>query len=269
MRSLRLAGAILVLVVSATAITAQERVARAPTATNQAAKVSQGQAAMDRAAAAQKYIFIFFYAGQDSHTSTMKGVFDTAMAKMTDRADAMVISVADPAEKPIVDKFSVRGAPMPLVLAIAPTGAATRAFPKQFEESQFQQAFVSPCTAKCMRAIQDRHLILLCVQNDRTRFNQEATRGVEAFKADPQYARATEVVVLNPADNAEQHFLTDLQVDPRTTTAVTVLVTPPGAPVAYFEGAVTKEQIAAKVKSAQSGCCPGGKCGPGGCGPKK
>ena len=88
----------------------------------------------------------------------MKGVFDTAMAKMTDRADATVIYVADPAEKPIVDKFGVRGAPMPLVLAIAPTGAATRAFPKQFEESQFQQAFVSPCTAKCMRAIQDRRI---------------------------------------------------------------------------------------------------------------
>ena len=104
--------------------------------------------------------------------------------------------VADPAEKPIVDKFGVRGAPMPLVLAIAPTGAATRAFPKQFDEAQFQQAFVSPCTAKCMRAIQDRHLILLCVQNGKTQFNQEAMQGVEAFKADPQYAKGTEVVTL-------------------------------------------------------------------------
>ena len=55
----------------------------------------------------------------------MKGVFDTAMAKMTDRADAMAINIGDPAEKPIVDKFGARGAPMPVVLAIAPTGAAT------------------------------------------------------------------------------------------------------------------------------------------------
>ena len=116
---------------------------------------------------------------------------------------------------------------MPVVLAIAPTGAATKAFPKQFDEAQLQQAFVSPCTAKCMRAIQDRHSILLCVQNDKTQFNQEAMQGAEAFKADPQYAKGIEIIVLNPADEAEQHFLADLQVDPGTTTAVTVLVMPP------------------------------------------
>ena len=175
------------------------------------------------------------------------------MAKMTDRADAMAIHVADPAEKPIVDKFGVRGAPMPLVLAIAPTGAATRAFPKQFDEAQLQQAFVSPCTAKCMKVIQDQHMILICVQNGKTQFNQEAMQGVKAFKADPQYSKATEVVMLDPADTAEQQFLTALQVDPRTTTAVTVLVTPPGAPVARFAGAVTEEQIAAKIKEAAIG----------------
>ena len=126
----------------------------------------------------------------------MNGVFQAAMAKMTDRANAIAIYVADPAEKPIVDKFGVRGAPMPLVLAIAPTGAATRAFPRQFDEAQLQQAFVSPCTAKCMKAIQDRHSILLCVQNDKTQFNQEAMQGVEAFKADPQYTKGTEIVML-------------------------------------------------------------------------
>ena len=158
---------------------------------------------------------------------------------------------------------------MPLVLAIAPTGAATRAFPKKFDEAQLQQAFVSPCTAKCMKAIQDSHLILLCVQNGKTQFNEEAMQGVTEFKADPQYSATTEVVKLNPTDKAEEPFLKALEVDPQTATAVTLLVAPPGSPVARFAGAVTKDQIAAKLASAQSGCCPGGKCGPGGCGPKR
>ena len=131
--------------------------AAVPTA-GSATSVSRGTTALEKAAKDNKYLFIFFFAGQDAHTGAMNGVFQTAMAKMTDRADAMAIYVADPAEKPIVDKFGVRGAPMPLVLAIAPTGAATRAFPRQFDEAQLQQAFVSPCTAKCMRAIQDRHI---------------------------------------------------------------------------------------------------------------
>jgi hypothetical protein len=224
------------------------------------AAASPGAAAIAKAAKANKYLFIFFYTGQDSQTATMNGVFQTAMAKMTDRADSTAIYAADPAEKAIIDKFAVRGAPMPLVLAIAPTGAATRAFPKKFEEAQLQEAFVSPCTAKCMKAIQDRQSILLCVQNGKTQSSQEAMQGVEAFKADPQYTKGTEIVVLNPADNAEQPFLKALQVDPQTTTAVTLLVTPPGAPVARFAGAVTKGEIEAAVKAAQSSCGPGCSC---------
>ena len=106
----------------------------------------------------------------------------------------------------------------------------------------------------------DRHTVLLCVQNGKTQFNEEAIQGVEAFKADPQYTKGTDIVMLNPNDDAEQPFLKALQVDPRTTAAVTLLVMPPGAPVARFTGAVTKPQIEAKVKEAASSCGPGCSC---------
>jgi len=221
---------------------------------------SRATVALKAAAKHNKYLFIFFFDKEDQQTSTMKAVLQKAVAKMTDRADSLAINVMDPAEKPIVDKFRARGAPMPLVLAIAPTGAATKAFPKKFDAAQLQQAFVSPCTAKCMRAIQDRHSILLCVQNDKTQFNKEAMEGAKAFKADPKYAKGTEIIMLNPADKAEQRFLKDLQVDPKTTRAVTVLVMPPGAPVARFTGAVTKDEITDAVTAAQSSCGPGCNC---------
>jgi len=225
-----------------------------------APSASRATAALKTAAKHDKYLFIFFFDKEDAQTSTMKAVFQKAMAKMTDRADSMTINVMDPAEKPIVDKFRARGAPMPLVLAIAPTGAATKAFRKKFAEAQLQQAFVTPCTAKCMRAIQYRHSILLCVQNGKTQFNKEAMEGAKAFKADPKYTKGTEIIMLNPADKAEQRFLKDLQVDPKTTRAVTVLVMPPGAPVARFTGAVTKDDITDAVTAAQSSCGPGCNC---------
>jgi hypothetical protein len=224
------------------------------------AAASPGVAAIEKAAKDNKYVFIFFFAGQDTNTGAMYGVFQTAMKKLTDRADSIAIHVASAAEKPIIDYYGVRGAPMPLVLAIAPTGAATRAFPKTFNEAQFQQAFVSPCTATCMRAIQDRRSILLCVQSDKTQFNKEAMQGVKAFQADPQYTKGTEIVTLNPADEVEQSFLKALQVDPRTPVAVTLLVTPPGAPVARFTGAVSKGQIEAGLKQAQTSCGPNCNC---------
>lgn len=250
----------LLAVVLAVGIAGSAARAAAPNEGAAATAASPGAIALEKAAKDNKYVFVFFYAAKDTNTDAMYGVLQTAMAKMTDRANSMAIYVADPAEKPIIDKLGVRGAPMPLLLAIAPTGAATRAFPKKFDEAQLQQAFVTPCTAKCMRAIQDRHSILLCVQSDKTQANQEAMQGVEAFKADPQYTKGTEIITLNPADSAEQPFLKALQVDPQTPAAVTLLVTPPGAPVARFAGAVTKDQIEAAVKAAQTSCGPGCSC---------
>jgi hypothetical protein len=258
---MRLPAMLLVVAMLALWAGSQAALAVPPTAVGSAqAAASPGAAAIEKAAKDNKYVFIFFFAGQDTNTGAMYGVFQTAMKKLTDRADSMAIHVASAAEKPIIDYYGVRGAPMPLVLAIAPTGAATRAFPKTFNEAQLQQAFVSPCTATCMRAIQDRRSILLCVQSDKTQFNQEAMQGVKAFQADPQYTKGTQIVTLNPADEAEQSFLKALQVDARTPVAVTLLVTPPGAPVARFTGAVTKGQIEAGLKQAQTSCGPNCNC---------
>ena len=222
---------------------------------------SPASAALKKAAKHDKYLFVFFIQdAEDQQTRSMKAVLEKAMAKLADRADSIAVNVMDPAEKPIIERFRARGAPMPMVLSIAPTGAPTKAFPKKFDAADLQQAFVSPCTAKCMRAIYDQRSILLCIQNDKTKENKEALAGAKEFKNDPKYTKGIEIIMLNPADKAEQRFLKDLEVDPRTEMAVTVLVMPPGAPVAHFTGALTKEAIETAVTAAQSNCPPGCKC---------
>ena len=187
------------------------------------------------------------------------------MNKWAESTNSIGVNVTDPNEKLVVDKFGVSRAPMPLVVALAPNGAITKGFPVKFDENQLREGFVSPCTAKCLKCLQDRKLVLLCVQNEKTQFTQAAMSAAQNFKADARYAKATEIVALNPEDQAEAAFLQDLKVDPRTSQAVTVVLAPPGQPVASFVGAVTKDQIVAKV---QAGPCAGGKCGPGGCCPK-
>lgn len=73
--------------------------------------------------------------------------------------------------------------------------------------------------------------------------------------------------MLDPADPAEASFLASLKVSPTTDKAITVLLAPPGNPVATFVGGVSTAAIVAKVTDAKSGCCPDGKCGPGQCCP--
>ena len=48
-----------------------------------------------------------------------------------------------------------------------------------------------------------------------------------------------------------------------------MFLAPPGSMIGKFDGTATKQQLVAKLVSAQSNPCAGGKCGPGGCGPKK
>ena len=229
-------------------------------------KTGGGMAAMEKAAEAKKYLFALFRKEEDSQTSAMRAVLEEVMEEVADKADSVEVNVTASSEKAIVDKFGLDRAPMPLILAIAPNGAITGGFPTEVEKQKLLDAFASPCTEKCMKQLQDNRLVFLCVQNGKTKSNDEALKGVREFKADARFAQATEIVMLDPTDTAEAGFLKDLQIDPKTETAVTVFLAPPGMPVAMYEGATNKDELVATLQKASSACGPGG-CGPGGCGP--
>jgi hypothetical protein len=121
-----------------------------------------------------------------------------------------------------------------------------------------------------LKALQDRKLVLACVVDQINPQDPVAIpQGVEDFRADAKYGPATEIVFVNARDEGEATFMKDFQVDPRSPKPVIVFLAPPGAMIGKFNGTTTKQQLVAKLVSAQSNSCAGGKCGPGGCGPKK
>jgi hypothetical protein len=268
--SVVIVGVVMAVCVSTTV--GQDRVARTSTGASQAAvnNPSQAQAAIAQAAAANKFMFIFFWKDQNQQTDKVWNILQPTVAKMADQADTVSIQTTNPAEKAIVDRFGASRAPMPLVLAIAPCGAITKAFTGAFDENQLRTAFVSPCTQQSMKALQDSKLVMICILDQAGQPDSVVLpKGVQDFKADEKYGRATEIVVLNARDQAEESFLKDLQVDVNASKPVIVLFAPPASMISKFDATATKQQIIAKLTSAQSGCCPGGKCGPNGCCPKK
>ena len=188
---------------------------------------------------------------------------------VADRAQSVAVNTTDASEKSIVAKFDLERAPMPLVLAVAPNGAITGGFPTKFEEQQLLDAFTTPATERVMKSLQDGKLVLVCVQNAKTKSNDVAMQGVRDFKADVRFASATEIVTLDPSDKKEASFLADLKVSPDTSEAATVFVVPPGKALGKFEGATNKDALVELISKAGSGCgCGPGGCGPGGCCPK-
>ena len=232
----------------------------------ESAKTGGGMAAIQKAAQAEKYLFALFWKEENAETAAMRSVLQKEMKELADRADSVEVKVTAGSERAIVDKFGLDRAPMPLILAIAPNGAVTGGFPAKVEDQELREAFASPYTQKCMKALQNRRLVFLCVQNTSTSSNDDAMQGVRAFKADSRFAPATEIVMLDPADAAEAEFLNDLQLDPKSKAAATVFLAPPGVPIAIYEGATNKDELVATLQKASSACGPGG-CGPGGCAP--
>ena len=261
-----------VVAMGVTTAAGQDRVAPAPSSPAPPARatISPGQAAIDRAAGANKYAFVFFWKEQDRQTDAVWNAFQPAVGRVADSAEYVSVRTTDPAEKALVDRYDAGRAPMPLILAIAPNGAITKAFPGKFDERELAAAFVSPCTQRCLKALQDRRLVFLCVRDWPPEARTVAIpRGVADFRADARFAQATEIVLLNVRDERESSVLRELAIDPRTATPVTVFLAPPGTTIGRFGDTVTKNELAAKLSSAQSGPCAGGKCGPNGCGPKK
>ncbi|MGD0382500.1 MAG: hypothetical protein ABSA77_03190, partial [Thermoguttaceae bacterium] len=120
------------------------------------------------------------------------------------------------------------------------------------------------------KALQDKKLLFVCVVDQANQQDPVVLpQGVRDFKADEKYGGATEIVVLNARDQAETDFLKDLQVEANSSKPVIVFFAPPASMIGKFDATATKQQIIAKLTSAQSSCCPGGKCGPNGCCPKK
>jgi hypothetical protein len=230
-----------------------------------AATVSPGQAAIDKAAAAKKFALVFFWKENDAKTQKAWKEFEAAAAKLTDQADAVSIQITDAAEKNLVDKYSLTRSPMPLALAFAPCGAITKGFSKTFDEKELRTAFVSPCTQLCMKALQDRKLLLVCVveQND-PKSPVTTPKCAEDFKADAKYGPATEIIIVNANDQAEASLLKDFKVD-QVKKPTVVFLAPPGVLIGTFDETSTKENLVAKLVAAQSNPCAGGKCGPGGC----
>jgi len=225
---------------------------------------SAGLSLIESAAAAGKYTFIFFYADESEQTQGTRVVFYEAMSKIVEESVSLEIDTTDPEELPLVNRFGVSRAPMPLILAVAPNGAITGAFRQGFEESKLLGAFVSPGEEKSLKALQASRVVLVCVQNGDTELNDAAMKGVQDIKADPKFGPSTEIVTLDPVDPAEAGFLKALQVAPQTKEAVTVCVAPPGRVVARFTGATKKETIVAALSSG--GGCSSKGCSPKGCG---
>ncbi|MCA9443763.1 MAG: hypothetical protein KC964_23395 [Candidatus Omnitrophica bacterium] len=207
----------------------------------------------------RKYYFLFFFREQNSQTDSMWKVFQAAMTQAGDRANWKAVNLNDPASQSLVQTYNLGNPVTPLVLSIAPNGAIMGVFPETFTQEQLLASFGTPGQEACQKSLIQGKMVLLCLQNDQTQFNQQALSGVQSFITDPRFNNYAEAVKIDPSDPAEAPFMQNLNIDPNSRTAMTVMMTPPGVPVSTFTGGTTKNSFVNELKM-EGGCGADCKC---------
>ena len=221
-----------------------------------APSASQAQQVLATAAAERKYTFLVFYKDNDPATRAMAQAVKSGVESRGDRATWTYVNVANAVEKPLVDRFGVNRAPMPITVAVAPNGAMTKLTPTTITDQQIQQSFVTPAMAHCMKSMQDGRLVLVCIQSNP---KSAIPPGVRDFASDPEFKSRVAVVPVQASDPGEAELVRQLEADSLTKGATTVFLAPPGVLVGKFGPTATKEQLAVALHKAGQ-CCDDPNC---------
>jgi hypothetical protein len=220
-----------------------------------AAERSVAEEAVSSAARDGKYAFILFYRQNDATTQSMYQTLRTELAQRTN-ATCVAVRITDPAEAGLVEKYDATRTPMPAAMAVAPNEAITGVFVQNVTPQHVEAAIVTPGQARCMRALQDQKLVLLCIQ---PAADTPVPDGVTQFQSDDLFRERTAVITIPAADPAEARFLAQLGVAASTSSTVTAFMAPPGVLLGKYDANVTLDTLARRLAAAGK-CCDDPNC---------
>ena len=90
---------------------------------------SPGLSALAAAADEGRFTYVLFWRDNDDATQRMNAVLQQATAQMKSPVSVVSVRVTEPREAETVKVFGVDRAPLPLIAAVAPNGAVTKAWP--------------------------------------------------------------------------------------------------------------------------------------------
>lgn len=175
---------------------------------------------------------------------------------------------ADANNSDLVARFRVAGAPLPLVLVIAPNGVVAGGMvAAQASAEKLVKLVPSPKKVEVLQAVQSGKAVFITAA--RRGMGAQLKAQESCARACAQVGAASVSILVNMDDPAEAQFLADLKVSPIATEPVTVVVNPMGQVTGSFVGAVPVGDLVAAANKKAGGCAPGA-CGPGSgktCGP--
>jgi hypothetical protein len=222
------------------------------------------QEALNASQKTDDFLVVIFYDQKNDLFNTMDQTITKFQKESKEKIRVFHAAVKDKAESEIVKKYQIDRAKLPLTLVFAPNGAITGGFEQKVTTEQLKKTLVPELVAKIIKAVRERKVAVVVLENSKTRFNAESSRVADEFANDPQLKGKVEIIQGNPDDPKIQEFLAQVDIKKPVSTSTLVLLAPPGGAImGTFSGdRVTKDDLITALTPPSSGCGSGG-CSPG------
>jgi len=218
---------------------------------------SPTQRVLQQAAAEGKFTYIVFSRDSDAATQALFNSIQQGIGGRAQEAILVHARVQDPAEQPLVERFGIARAPLPMAVTVGPNGALTGIFRRDTQPAAFRNALVAPTMLQCMKHLQEGKLVFVSVHSTP---EPQVPAGVALFAGSPEFQQRTAFVSMSSADTREGVLMGQMKVNPASIQGTTcVLIAPPGVLVGQFDAAATADQIGQAVHKAGK-CCDDPNC---------
>lgn len=184
------------------------------------------------------------------------------------KSEVIQMNRSDAANKDLVAKYGVSGAPLPLILVIASNSVVTGGFTSyQATADLLVNAIPSPVKADVMKALSAGKSVFLVVSSKNMKEKTSVMNTCQ--QACIEMDNNTKLIGLDLDDQKEKTFITELKIDQAITSPQTFVINSKGQITGTFNDDVNTTTLVASAKKlpAAKGCCPSGSGA--GCAPKK
>jgi len=159
--------------------------------------------AMQAAQKNKQYLILLFYDKKAETLNAMETTVNEFLKTISEKPLFYQVQTTDDKEKETIRKYGISRVPLPLLLVFAPNGAITGGFPEQVKTQELKKCFsVNELDMKIMKPLQEKKIVLVLLQNKKTKFNQESDKVATDFQNDSRLKGYVEIVRADP-DNSK------------------------------------------------------------------
>lgn len=185
------------------------------------------------------------------------------------KSEVIQLNRSDVANKDLVAKYGISGAPLPLILVIAINGVVTGGFTlSQATADLLVTAIPSPVKSDVLKALSAGKSVFLVVSSKNMKEKDEVMN--TCGQACIEMQNNAKLIALDLDDQKEKTFIAELKIDPTITSPQTFVINSKGQITGTFSDDINTTSLVASAKKlpAAKGC--GASCTTGaGCAPKK